>query len=123
MDPITFSLIMLGATVGSSLIQNYVQRKSNTKNRASAKSLAMTNRSDTLNQYKVSNALATSRLNQRDIEQNFNSKMLNEYKKDKTKEQSYLLNKTSQDALGITAKNTLGTDNSWLMKSRLQARF
>jgi hypothetical protein len=123
MDPIIFSLIMLGATVGTTVIQGLAQKSANEKARISARGIAEQNRADEQSQLKITNRLAKNKLNFNEQKLQQSNAMLNEYKKDKRTEQNYLLNKTTQGFLGETAKRTLGTDEDWLMKSKLLNRF
>lgn len=114
---------MLGATVGTTVIQGLAQKSANEKARISARGIAEQNRADEQSQLKITNRLAKNKLNFNEQKLQQSNAMLNEYKKDKRTEQNYLLNKTTQGFLGETAKRTLGTDEDWLMKSKLLNRF
>jgi hypothetical protein len=123
MDPLTFSLIMMGATVGSTALQGWFQSNEMDKQRSEAKNLADIQRQDTLKEQNRNNQLATNKSNMNKENLDFSKNMLNEQVKDQDTSKNYFLNQSQQNDIGNTSKNLFDNKDSWMMKSRLLARI
>jgi hypothetical protein len=119
MEPITFALLMMGATFATKSIQGYYQRKENRKNQTEASNLAQQQRQDDL-QYEQQNIGLSNRQLSLDNQKNeFDNRMINGNIQDKNKEKAYEVNKAS-NASFLNIANNMGFDkNSFLYKSRI----
>jgi len=118
MDPITFSLLMMGASVGSKIIGGLFSNASADEQRQKAKTMAMQNMADDDKEQGIMNRFSgqQSDLNQNDI--NFNSRLFGQQKSDSDNQMKINTNNLSQKNLESSAGSFAGVDMGYMNRTK-----